>query len=259
MPKVKRAVAVFDIHYPVHHKPTINALFDYLKENPPDILTLGGDQFHFDCISHHTADKPIYRTQRSYINDVEGFEENVLTPLEKLLPKHCEKTYHLGNHERFETDFIEKHPELDGAIDHTQILNLKKRGWKIIPLGHASNLGKLVVAHGDTVGGVGNQMPGQPAKKALELYSSNILIGHTHAPQTFTKISPVEHTNKWQGHVAPCACEVNPNYLRNRGTAWLNGFCVVDVFPNGNFSYYPVIITDGVFSFGGKQYGKHSR
>lgn len=254
--KVKRAVALFDVHYPVHNEATINALFDYLKKNPPDIFVFGGDQFHFDCISHHTEGRPLYRTRRSFMNDIEGFEKHVLVPLEKLLPKGCVKTYHLGNHERFSEDFIEKHPELDGALDHCRLLKLEERGWKIVPLGHASKLGKLTVAHGEILSGQGNQGSNFPAKKAVEMYAGNVLVGHSHSPQTFTKISPVEHTNKWQGHVAPCACDINPSYLRNRGTAWLNGFCLIDVLPNGNFSYYPVIVTDGCFSFGGVVYGK---
>src|SRR6267142_2088472 len=144
--KVKRAVAIFDIHYPVHHKPTIAAALEYLKENPPDIFLLGGDQFHFDCLSHHTKGKPIYRTRRSYMNDIEGFEENILGPLEEVLPKKCIKRWHEGNHERFAWDFIEEHPELEDALNHIKLLELEERGWEVFKLGEASKLGKLTVA-----------------------------------------------------------------------------------------------------------------
>lgn len=253
---ISQAVAVYDLHYPVYHKPTVEAIFDYLKTNKPNVFVFGGDQFHFDCISHHTKGLPLYRTRRAYANDIEGFDAKILKPLEKLLPKGCKKVWIIGNHERFEHDLIEEHPEFEGIIDHVVRLKLVERGWTIIPLGHEYKLGKLHVIHGETLSGIGNQAGMYPSRKAVELYAGNVLAGHTHAPQSFTRVSPVEHTNKWQGHIAPIAGGVNPGYLRNRPTAWLNGFVLIDVFPNGQFNLYPVIIYEGKFSFGGKEYGK---
>lgn len=254
---LQNAVAVYDTHYPMWHKPTYGALFDYLKENEPDIFIFGGDQFHFDCISHHTKGMPLYRTRRAYRNDIEGFDRDILTPLEKLLPEGCAKIWIIGNHERFEFDLIEEHPEFEGIVDHVALLKLRERGWQIIPLGHCFKLGKLNVIHGETLSGIGNQAGQYPAKKAVELYSGNVLAGHTHAPQTFTKISPVEHRNKWQGHIAPTAGSVNPSYLRNRPTAWLNGFVRIDIDnKTGHFNLYQIITIDGKFIFNGKQYGK---
>lgn len=253
---VNTAIAVYDTHYPLYSKGTYNAIFDYLSNNPVDTFIFGGDQFHFDCISHHTADLPLYRTRKAYKNDIEGFDRDILKPIEKLLPKGCKKVWIIGNHERFEWDTIEKHPELEGLLDHVGLLQLEKRGWEVIPLGHMYKLGKLKVIHGETLSGIGNQAGTFPARKAVELYASNVLAGHTHAPQTFTKISPVEHSNKWMGTIAPTAGNVNPSYLRNRATAWLNGFVLVDYIDNGHFNVYTIIVTNGQAAFGGKLYGK---
>jgi Calcineurin-like phosphoesterase len=254
--KVKSACAVFDLHYPQYHKPTVKCIFDYLEDNPPDVFVFGGDQFHFDCISHHTKHTPIFRTRRSYMNDLEGFDRHILTPLERVLPDECEKIWIIGNHEDWEQDLINEQPELEGAIGHVRILGLIERGWTIIPLGHAYKLGKLNIIHGETLTGVGNQAGKFPAAKAIELYASNVLAGHTHAAQTFTKVSPVEHTNKWQGHISPIAGAVNPGYLRNRPTAWLNGFNRIEYFENGQFQYYPLLVINGRFAFNGKVYGE---
>lgn len=254
-PKVRQAVAIYDWHYPQHNKPTTNAIFGYLRENKPDVLILGGDQFHFDCISHHTKHTPIFRTRRSYINDIEGFDRNILTPLEALLPRNCEKVWIIGNHEDWEQDLINEQPELEDAIGHVKLLRLVERGWTVIPLGHAYKLGKLNVIHGETLTGVGNQAGMYPSRKAVELYAGNVLAGHTHAPQSFTKVSPVEHTNKWQGHIAPIAGNVNPGYLRNRPTAWLNGFVRIDVQADGQFNLYPIIVVNGKFVWNGRVYG----
>lgn len=255
-PKVRQAIAVYDLHYPKIHKPTVRAIFDYLSKNKPELFIFGGDQFHFDCVSHHTKHTPIFRTRRSYMNDIEGFNKNILTPLERLLPRGCEKIWIIGNHEDWEQDLINEQPELEDAIGHVKLLRLVERGWTIIPLGHAYKLGKLHVIHGETLTGIGNQAGMYPSRKAVELYAGNVLAGHTHAPQTFTKISPVEHKHKWQGHISPIAGDVNPEYLRNRPTAWVNGFNRIDVMENGQFNYYPLLVIDGRFAFNGVVYGE---
>lgn len=255
MADIRTAIAVYDLHYPQYHKPTFKAICEYLKENKPDVFIFGGDQFHFDCISHHTKATPIFRTRRSYINDIEGFDENILQVIEKLLPRGCEKVWIIGNHEDWEQDLINEQPELEDAIGHVRLMRLIERGWKVIPLGHCYRLGKLNVIHGETLTGIGNQAGMYPSRKAVELYAGNVLAGHTHAPQSFTKVSPVEHTNKWQGHIAPIAGNVNPSYLRNRPTAWLNGFVRIDVMENGQFNLYPIVVVGGQFAFGGKLYG----
>lgn len=255
MEKSDLNVAYYDMHYPQYNKPTLAALFAFLKHRRPKRFIFGGDQFHFDCIAHHNAGKPLYKTRRAYKNDIDGFDRDVLTPLEKLLPKNCEKVWIIGNHERFEFDMIEEHPELEDAVGHQKLLRLEERGWTIIPLGHTYKLGKLNVIHGEILSGIGNQAGMYPSRKAVELYAGSVLAGHTHSPQTFTKISPVEQTNKWQGFIAPCAGDVNPGYLRNRPTAWLTGLVIVETYGNGFFNCYPAITINGKFAYGGYLYG----
>lgn len=255
MKYTKTWVAFYDVHYPKIDEPTKNALLDFLSKNKVDGFTFGGDQLDFECISHHTKGKALYRPPKAYVKDIEGFDKNVLKPIEKLLRPETEKIWHIGNHERFEKDFVEEHPELEDLIDHTRILNLEARGWNIVPLGHSSRIGKLVVCHGEILTGIGNQAGAFPSKKAVEMYGASVLAGHTHAPQSYTKVSPVEHVQKWMGTIAPIGGRTNPGYLRNRPTSWLNGFVIIEVMEGGNFNLYPVIVTKGQFSYGGKVYG----
>lgn len=230
-------------------------MLHYMRENPPDGFVFGGDQLDFECISHHTEGKGLYRLPGAYMREVRGFDNKILTPIEKIIGK-AERIYHIGNHERFEQDLVESRPELQGTIDHTKILRLEERGWTIIPLGHGSKIGKLNVVHGEVLTGIGNQAGVYPSRKAVDLYGASVLAGHTHAPQSFTKVSPVGNITKVMGWIAPCLCDVNPSYLRNRPTAWLNGFTIVEVQDNGAFNVFPVIVARGSFSFAGKVYGK---
>lgn len=251
-------VVAHDVHYPKWHKPTFLAMLDFIKKNRQKIdgFVFAGDAFDNEVISHHTKGKPLYRVRGGYAKDRAGFEKDVLTPVEKELKPKCRKVFIKGNHERFEDDFIEEHPELEGIVSHIEGLKLAERGWEIIPLGHSIQLGKLTVIHGEVLTGIGNQAGNTPAKKALDIYGTSVLAGHTHAPQSFTKVSPVDKTGKYMAWIAPILGDVNPNYLRNRPTAWVHGFTVVEVRSGGNFNVYPIIIIGGRFSFGGEEYGE---
>ena len=49
------------------------------------------------------------------------------------------------------------------------------------------------------------------------------------SPQSFTMISPVEQKKKVLRLDESGPGATNPDYLRNRPTAWLNGFSIVEL------------------------------
>lgn len=253
---VKTYAVIADIHYPKINKPTFNAILDFLQKNKVDGLVFQGDQLDFETISHHTKGKPLYRVRNGYMKDIRGFETDVLKPIEKALKPSAERYWIKGNHERFEFDMIEEQPELEGLLNHVEHLKLIERGYEVIELGHCVKLGKLNIIHGESLSGIGNQGGMFPAKKATELYCGNVLAAHTHAMQLFSKVSPVEHTQKWQGAVNAIVGETNPSYLRNRPTAWTQGFSIVEVHEDGTYNLYLVNIHKGRFSFAGRMYGE---
>lgn len=255
MKKCETWIAYFDLHYPKWDPDTFKALTHFLSENKVSGFIFGGDQLDNEAISHHTKNKPYYREKRSYLRDEEGFEKDILTPLEGLL-KGAQKVWIIGNHDDWEFQFIEENPQFEGLVDRPASLKLRDRGWKIVELGRTFKLGKLNVIHGEWLTGIGNQGGNYPARKAVELMSANVLAGHTHAPQSITKISPVEREQKWMGYIAPIGGRVNAGYLKNRPTAWLNGLVIIEVMEDGNFNVFPAIVSKGRFGYGGKVYGK---
>jgi len=255
MPTSKTYVCLYDIHYPKYDKPTFNAAMDFIRSNRIAGLLLGGDQLDNAEISHHNKNKPLYRERASYKRNSEGFDNDILKPLEQAIGR-AEKIWIIGNHCDWERQFIEENPEFEGVLERTESLRLGERGWKIVPLGHSYKIGELNVIHGEILTGIGNQAGQYPAKKALEIYGSNVLAGHTHAPQSFAKISPVEVKKKYMAWISPIVGSVNPEYLRNRPTAWLNGFTIVELREKGLFNCYPIVVIDGKFSYGGKEYGR---
>lgn len=253
MSKVKTYIVAHDLHYPAYSEKTWNAMMEFIKYVKPQGFVFGGDEFDNTEISHHTKGKPFYRERASFKRNTTGFTQEILEPLEQSLGN-AEKIWIIGNHDDWEHQLIEEQPELEGVIERVDALGLEKRGWKIVPLGHSYKLGELNIIHGEILTGIGNQAGAFPAKKAIELYAGNVLAGHTHAAQSFSKVSPVEVKKKYMAWIAPILGATNPAYLRNRPTAWLNGFTIVELREKGLFNLYPVVVIDGVFSFGGREY-----
>jgi hypothetical protein len=194
----------------------------------------------------------------SYKRNLDRFDNDILGPLESIIGN-GEKVWIIGNHDDWERQLIEENPELEGWMERPDALHLEQRGWQIIPLGHAKRLGQLNVIHGEILSGIGNQGGAFLSRKAVELYSGNVLAGHTHSPQSYTKISPVERKKKHIGWINGILGATNPDYLRNRPTAWLNGFTIVELYPTGGFfNLYPVVVMNGRFAYAGKIYEAQS-
>jgi predicted phosphodiesterase len=247
-------VVAHDMHFPKVHWKTFDAMCLFMSKNKVRGFVFGGDQFDNAEISHHNKNKPIFKERASYRRNTENFRTQILEQIESILPKTATKVWIIGNHERFEQDLIEEMPELEGMIDHAELLQLARKGWQVIELGHAYTLGKLAIIHGEVLTGYGNQAPMCSAKKAVELYAGNVLAGHTHAPQSFTRVSPVGESSRWMGWIAPILGSTNPDYLRNRPTAWVNGFTVVEVRDDGRFNLFPIYVHKGEFTYGGNTY-----
>jgi hypothetical protein len=250
-------ICAYDLHFPKVHKPTFEAMMDFIKRNKKNIagFYFGGDQFDNEEISHHNAHKPLYKPAGSYNRNTHRFDAEVLTPIEEALPERATMVWQEGNHDNWEQQFIESHPELQDTIERPKLLNLVERGWEVVPCGNSYKLGKLTLIHGETLSGVGNQASGYHAKKAVEIYAGSVLYGHMHSPQSYTKVLPHNRTDKWQAVCSPILGATNPGYLRNRPTAWLNGFSIVEVTDTGNFNIYSIVVVNGKFSFAGEMYG----
>lgn len=246
-------VVAGDAHYPELHAPTFDAMRAFLTDNKVEGFVFGGDQFDNACISHHTKGKPLLRERKAYVNDQLGFLKHVLNPLEAVLPKSAERVWIHGNHDHWEDQLIEAHPEYDG-MQRRFTLGLEERGWKFIDCGKHFTKGKLTIIHGDQLASSG-YIAANHSRKALEIYGQNVLYHHMHAPQSSTKVMPFDVDARYMAWCAPILGKCNPHYLRNRATAWLNGFTILEFWGNrGHFNLYPVIVSKGSFAYGGKLY-----
>ena len=250
MKTVLTAVSCFDAHYDHYDKPTWEAIKDFVRRNRVGLFVFGGDNLDCSSISHHTKGKPMFRPQGQMKRDLDGFDRDMLKPIEALLPADCQKVWLTGNHEDWAAQLIEEMPELDGLLDFPVYLNLKARGWDVKPQGGHFQKGKLKWIHGDVLSGA------NAVKKALDIFVENIQFGHFHTAALATKILPHNRSEKWQAYSVPCVGRLDASYLKKRPTGWLNGFAITEFYGNGMFNNYLVNVFKGRFAYGGKTYGK---
>ena len=226
-------------------------MLDTIKDIRPEIFVFLGDQFSDNQnISHHTRGKPGLRVT-AFRADTEEFIAQILDPLEAALPRNATKVYINGNHDDWVDQVYEEQPELRGQLDRSRDMRLPDRGWTVVQCGKAWRHGKLTFLHGETLG---TQFH---SKRAVETYCRNVVYGHFHAPQSFTKVLPSDLTQKWSATCLPILGDVNQDYIRNKPTSWVNGFGIAEFHgPEKAFNLYPIVTINGRCSYGGKVYGE---
>jgi predicted MPP superfamily phosphohydrolase len=246
MKKQKVGIAIYDLHFPEHDKQLWKNILKLAKDLKPDYFVFGGDNMDMKELSHWVHAKGDMRTLegRRIKAEYTQFQEGVLDPLCAILKKPCEKHFLLGNHEDWAEQAIDRNPQGEGYWEVEN--NLKLKDWTVYPLNRVCSIGKMHFIHGTYTNDA-------HAKKHVTNYESNIFYGHVHDHQIYTKVTPLNN----EAHIGmsiPCACTLNPDYMRNKPNKWVNGLLVFTVFPDGNFTAHPIISNKGKFEYSGKVY-----
>lgn len=245
-------IVMADLHTPEHDRPSVAAVFDFIKKNKQNIngVVLLGDALDCAAISRHTEMLPGLREKGGFQKDIDIFSREIMDPIDTLLPS-AHKVFILGNHESWLSLFLDKQPELVDALSWPKLLRIEERGWTLIPQGETFHIGPLVLLHGDTIGSGANV-----AKKAVESYCASTISGHVHTFSAATKTSEIKKKDRWVSIVVPCLTTLSPKYAKGRPNSHLRGFGIVESFQGGKlFNVYVPIISDGRFCFAGRVYG----
>jgi len=235
--RVRRGIAYYDMHHPVHDKKLWRNVLRFAEDFRPDAWVFGGDNMDLEVVSHWVGSKRRKVEGKRLSRDYQRFNDEVLDPVDALLPDDAERIFLLGNHEDWVEQYIDEHPEVEGFFEVRKNLNLEK--WDVYDYGEVAKLGKLHFIHGE-------YFNIHHAHKTGQIYGRNVVMGHTHTYQVHTHITPMDV----EAHAAvalPCGCHLNPEYRKNKPNAWVTGFGVFFVQPNGNFALYPVIAVNGAF------------
>src|ERR1022692_1014035 len=175
--KTRLHVVLADLHYQVHCKKSMKAVFQFIKQhrNQIDSVTLLGDFLDCGDVSRHTKGKPRLRTRGGYKKDIDGFKRDILDPLDALLKRSCKKTAIEGNHEDWLQDTLDEQPELEGLLEIPELLGLKQRNWRWVTCGKHITIGHVTLLHGDQIGS-GTHV----AKKLVEQVGGTAVMGHVH-------------------------------------------------------------------------------
>lgn len=243
---MKKVVLLPDIHYPEHSVKCMDLVKKFIKDFKPDEIIYQGDNLDMAVISHWNKDKKRKVELKRLREDYEGFNKEILRPIERLAPK-AKMIWLEGNHENWIEQYIDKNPEVEGMIEPEICLDLIKRKYKIIPFNEVYRIGKMNVIHGYYT----NRYH---AAKTLDVFGENVCYAHIHALQAHSKVQPMDSKNFTAAYGLPCLCDLKPDYMKNRPSAWINGFGVMYLLPNGDFNLYPIIITNNKFIFNNKLY-----
>jgi len=241
-------VALFDIHHPYYDENAINAVFQFIKDQKPNILVLGGDQINGDSISHWLENKRRSLENKRIKIEYTNFDKDILTPLEKM-SNWKEKVWLNGNHEDWINQQLDNTPQYEGLIEPDVVLKLRKRGWVVKEYNEEYHIGKMVITHGMYTNI-------HHAKKMCESYEQPIFYGHTHDIQTYTRIFRGGQSLPRIAQSCGCLCKENEMvYLHKKPTNWCHGFLYFTIRPDGKFTAIVFPIIEGKFSFGKKTYG----
>ena len=254
----KKILLLPDIHYPYQNKPSIRAVSRFIKWFRPKAVALTGDSMDMASLSwweKHRGNKKYFEGKR-LMKEYWGFDGDILTPLEKLLPRNTERIYMKGNHEYRVEEMINTTPQLDGLIGLEEGIHLRQRGWEVTPYFYKDKngntkigtvqFGKLVVMHGIYTNKYN-------AAKTASIMHKSVAYCHTHSVQMFTQSS----MNADDLHIAVsigCLANKAPDYLKGKPNNWVNAFGILYVWDGGNFNLYVPIITNGHFVYAGKKF-----
>jgi len=90
------------------------------------------------------------------------------------------KVYIYGNHENRLISYLHENPQIEGIIDSNDILGCKDSGWTIVEYRDTYYIEDIGFTH-IPMNGANQPISGKyVCRRALELYGTNIVFGHTH-------------------------------------------------------------------------------
>ena len=248
---IKKIVLLPDIHYPNHNPEAMEAVFKFVKWFKPHAVNLLGDAMEMEFANHwqKRAGNLQYFKNITVAGTYNDFDRDILSRLESVLPKNCEKVFMEGNHEYWTHGIVAKDPTLKGVVEPELFLRLALRGWEWIPYiqNHKRGIkqyGKLLATHGFYT----NKYH---AAKTAETFSKSVVYGHTHDIQSYTKVT-VDDVGYHTAQSIGCLCTRSPEFMRGNMNRWVNAFGIVLLREDGMFNIYVLVIIDGKFSFDGK-------
>lgn len=230
----QRIAALFDIHCPYHSIEALTAALEWLKQQEPTMLVIGGDFFDFYGLSRFLKD-PDKRSPAEEIKTGISLLHALFTALqpEKVIFK-------MGNHdERFEHFLWQKMGEMAGLQDLEELKEitleniLKRRLGEKFPIDFVGE--KRIIKAGDLNIAHGHEFPSgisSPVNIARGLYmraKANAICGHHHRSSSHVEQDiNGQMITTWS---VGCLCELHPLYMPIN--SWNHGVALITLDEEG--------------------------
>lgn len=219
--KNTKIVIAGDNHIPFNDVKAENELFNFLKEEKPNIFIHHGDLLDFYEISNF---RRVPLTQTEITEEIEQ-GTYFLNKIRTILPK-AKIFYICGNHEfRFQKYLIDNAFVFYKvfALSLPELLKLKELKINFIPLKLQANkfshnfiqINDILIGHFDKA----MQNAGYTARWLRDFFGKNIVTGHTHRLALTYK--NFYNETKF-GAEAGCLCSLEPSYITSPD--WTQGF-----------------------------------
>lgn len=242
-----------DLQFPQSNLQLLSVVERYMASRPWDYLVYLGDFMDMDAISHHAMEAGDQRSlEGKRLKKDYADMAAILRRHRKIIGRKCNVIYLLGNHEEWADKFVDKFPMLEGMLEPTNNLPFDELNIEVIQQRHKKQIGKLHFIHGDISAGYYSSK--HHAMKVVETYNRNVVYGHHHTLQAYTKLSPVGINETHSAYCIPALANIAPVWARNKPNQWLNGFGVFFVSKD-RFTVLPIVaVRNGFIAPDGKEY-----
>jgi hypothetical protein len=243
-------VVVPDSHGSSIDKGAAKAFLDDLDRLKPREGVLIGD--HIDCggfLAQHLGASYLAETAYSFEEDAQ-VANTFLDEIQSRTPG-CTWHYLSGNHEHRVEKWVvqqtERHPKdadyLGRMFSIPKVLHLEKRGINWYPQGGQYGsvirgflrLGKCWFTHGQFT-------TKNAAKSHVDEYGCNIVFGHTHRADSYTRRTINSTHTAWN---PGCLCLQQPYFMHTKNTHHTHGYGIQAVQEDDAFLHLNVPIIDG--------------
>jgi hypothetical protein len=227
-----------DMHFPVHHKPTIEIFFQTISELQPKSIILNGDTLDMFAISRYPKD---IRTNYSLLDERIEYHKFLgeLISVSNGAQIFETNANHSGNDLtgrwfRYLSDRIGELACLPDVIDSLSYSNVFMGDFKnsVNLVDYVELIKDLIVLHGDIV----RKNGGYSAFGHMDKWNISLIHNHTHRFGSTAKRIPSIASRKdsqifaWEN---ACACDLSPLY--SSAPNWQNGFSIVCLDDEENY------------------------
>tara|TARA_R110002020_G_scaffold34973_2_gene105940 strand:- start:210 stop:971 length:762 start_codon:yes stop_codon:yes gene_type:complete len=246
----KRAVVIPDQHFPLEDKKAVSVTLQAIDLVKPDLFINLGDVGEWESVSawkYKKVKRPPLEYQLPEIDKEIHAVNKGLDAFDEALDKiGCEwKIMCTGNHDEWLDAFVLEHPYME-EYTFREACHIDARGYAYHPYNQPVKIGKLTFIHGAYT-------TNNHTKKHLDSYGENIIYGHTHDLQRYTKTDLGGTKSAWSmGCLKDMSAEKN-KWLKGRLHNWNHAFAIIDWFKNGDFKVEVVEIINGKTTVWGKE------